>query len=298
MQEAVAAHVARRLVQLGDDKLARAFLTRMASTLYKWELMRLGDEYDAILFTDLDVDMMPSGVNNAAAVRERWVRTLPRLRRRGVRLVATADAASPVNAGVMLLLPPRRTALYTDGIQTLHAPFSTRHGWNLSGTPARLFASRTLRQTSGGVLMHEGRPAEVDNGAWDFVGGDIDQGFFFYMLHVRAQAGLWADDWRDGGVHVVHHYWNQPKPWVQALSSGIDLIACSEPLLWRSSYLRRVGLPLQPPADSAEPATPCLRAFRGAWAALRPNVSCCASQLASMLSGDHRNYPHAEGGPF
>ena len=47
-------------------------------TIAKWELLRLGDRFDGILFSDIDVDVLPPSVGLQPLVRE-WTTRLPRL---------------------------------------------------------------------------------------------------------------------------------------------------------------------------------------------------------------------------
>ena len=53
--------------------------------------------------------------------------------------------------------------------------------------------------------------AFVKEKTWLFVGGNIDQGLFWYLIYVRFGVGTWASDsaarWR------VHHFWGPGKPW-------------------------------------------------------------------------------------
>ncbi|KAL3898711.1 MAG: hypothetical protein SGPRY_012785, partial [Prymnesium sp.] len=216
LRRAVRRFIISRMSQLGSD-LSRRWNARMGTTLYKWELMSLGADYDAVLYTDLDVNVMPESLN-PATVGAMWARSLPSLicKPHGLsnctRLIANPDWSSPVNAGFMLLLPPRELMLYQRGVAILHSPFNTSHGFNLSGSPKELLGLRLLRRYDGSVLMHAGKPANIDNTLWDFVGADVDQGFFLYMLHYYYDAGTYAGG-RFAGYHIQHYWGGGPKPW-------------------------------------------------------------------------------------
>eukprot|EP00966_Prymnesium_polylepis_P303366 7007354-Prymnesium_polylepis.1 len=212
LRHAVRDFMTRRQAQILAEtqrgpKAAVAWNDRMGTTLYKWELMAQGSAYDAVLFTDLDVELLPPWLDVGVVAGE-WVRYLSDLvgrsreaqdkkaARRGagqeggatrpaaaatdparplVRMVASPDWSSPVNAGLMLLLPPPSHAMFKRGLEVLYAPFNTTHGWNLTGTPLQLFGTRKLRKVDGSVMMYAGAPANIDNPKWDFVGADVDQ---------------------------------------------------------------------------------------------------------------------------
>ena len=57
------------------------YIRRMAIGLYKWELWRLGHSYDAVLYADVDADVMPTypRAADATLVAREWARRLPAL---------------------------------------------------------------------------------------------------------------------------------------------------------------------------------------------------------------------------
>ena len=77
MHQAAHYHV-RRGIHSGIMSYNSAYMRRMEPTIFKWELMRLGSKYDAILFSDIDVDLLPSAVDTAMAANE-WMVRLPRV---------------------------------------------------------------------------------------------------------------------------------------------------------------------------------------------------------------------------
>ena len=86
-------------------------LLQLGPSLFKWHLL-LEASYDLVLFTDLDVDILPLRTYRSAAaltaVRREWARMLPGLLDQpGLHLVGGADWSSPINAGILLLRPSR-----------------------------------------------------------------------------------------------------------------------------------------------------------------------------------------------
>ena len=158
-------------------------------------------QFDAVLFLDHDTDMMPREVL-PERLRARWQQMLPlflmsrgKLRvdgnkSAGLRVLASADACSPVNTGVMLIKPSRW--LYRDGVSVLSAcTVNQTHGWGLVGKPRGLHLTpRYFSATAGGSTT--ARPQRVDResglyfpdpsltnahtfNSWDFVAAAEDQ---------------------------------------------------------------------------------------------------------------------------
>jgi len=163
LQLAVARHV-ERVVASGVMSYNPRYMRRMGQVLYKWELLRLS-EYDAILFADLDVDLLPANAHPDRVGRE-WAARLPQLleQARGgdqhttlaadgassgavpggtrppVHVVGYGDLTSPWVAGLFWVFPPRdHGALYRQGVRVLNAPWDATKGWNRTGTPAELW---------------------------------------------------------------------------------------------------------------------------------------------------------------
>lgn len=112
LKAAVRDFITRRQGQIAHQRKSQVFTEKYGVTLYKWELMALGNRYDAILFSDLDVDLLPRDIR-VPAVRADWESMLPSLLERkstpshangeymqGVRLISNPDWSSPVNAGL------------------------------------------------------------------------------------------------------------------------------------------------------------------------------------------------------
>ena len=168
--------------------------------MLKWQFVGM-TQFDAVLFLDHDTDMMPREVL-PERLRARWQQMLPlflmsrgKLRvdgnkSAGLRVLASADACSPVNTGVMLIKPSRW--LYRDGVSVLSAcTVNQTHGWGLVGKPRGLhLRPRYFSATAGGSTT--ARPQRVDResglyfpdpsltnahtfNSWDFVAAAEDQ---------------------------------------------------------------------------------------------------------------------------
>ena len=345
---AVRSHVNRRKEQLRLTQRKTAFVERWGSTLYKWELLRLADQFDAILFTDLDVDVFPPSLQ-AAAVASEWLAALPGLVEQAQRraptpssstrgstmLVASPDPfrdtgqqprPSPINAGVLLLLPPplaRSLEIYEEGLRVLCSPFDDTRGWNLSGSPAALSAGHRPQRVDGSLSA-----AAIENRHWDFVGADVDQGFLTYMFLLRhrsvARPALALRH------RLVHSMGQRFKPWLVALnlppavrgtiSAARGTISAvrgattgrhasdPQPVAVPNSrcasledlraYLYIASLPLDEPLRPAPPSA-CVRAFVARRRALEapPSVRECEANFSRvgdgglmMLRGSRGNY--------
>ena len=287
---AAQAHVRRAAAAArhrGDE--ARAlYIERLGPTLYKWELIRHA-EYDAVLFSDLDVELLPLQ-HDAALLRAEWATQLPLLvaAARGApgMMVGSADSNTPLNSGLFWLFPPRDSHLYERGVAVLNAPYNHSHGYNLSGVPAQLFAGVDLRHADGGVLMYAGQPARIDEAQWLFGSAEVEQGFFLYMLYYLARVGRYV---RRGGVHHVRHYVKDTgKPWNKVIDEELVVAAgpdhppiCNRRTMHRYSLLRTMRL-------AREQAGSACGALL--WRALAQmdalNISCC-SGFRSKIEADY-----------
>ena len=280
---AVEHYTRRRRAQLLALGRRTAFFDRLASTLYKWECVRLAAEGDALLFTDLDVDILPTSLDAASVGRE-WAKELPPLIARSrdplkpLWMVGSADATSVLNAGVLLLMTPPGAGrqLYQAGITVLHSPFNDSHGWNLSGPPAALFAKVPLRRVDGSAAPRFwGRAGEAPPSkrhSWDFVSADQESGLFVHMLLWRYRVGAYAALARSH--RLAHHMGLEGKPWAIALRA--DARAPCHVGHWSAYlYLRSLRLP----AASANSSV-CACAFRRKLVELEEgNVTRCAALL-------------------
>jgi hypothetical protein len=189
-----------------------------------------------VLLSDLDVDLLPLatvrsarlGLQTTAEVRSEWQTKLPELlarlrlhgeahsaqRRGAIHGVFSADEASPLNAGLMLLLPSER--LFDDGLSVLASPFAVDRGWNLSGPPAEVLRA-PLRFVDGRVVRHVNLRALRE---WSFVNADSDQGFFAYMLLGRHGVGRYASLAHRPPAALVHHHFRKPWGALRFLQGG------------------------------------------------------------------------------
>ena len=227
----------QRLLQAARSCLAqqrrRRYQTGMPpEVLLKWQFVGM-TEYDAVLFVDQDVDLMPVEICEVE-LRTRWRAMLPfvlrfgspatrrgalppqvyhidgaRAPRAGLKFIGASDGSSPVNTGLMLLLPSLR--LYREGLRVLAScPLNVSHGWGLVGPPrALLEAPRYLKQryvspAAGGAttlrprvdeayfwFTHINTTGAMTNNWWRYVAAAEDQGFFWYMMFLRHDFGAY-----------------------------------------------------------------------------------------------------------
>ena len=171
-----------------------------AVNLYKWQLLNM-DTYDALVFADVDLELVPAAEHDPAWVGAVWRRAITGLMRHPqLNLVADPDVYSPLNGGLMLVKPS--PALYRDGLRVLRAcRFNASAGWELVGTRPREvtgYSSTFLDKTR----------------AWDFGGAGTEQGFIFYMLWLRHRVGAYGS--RDRRIlPLSRHWWSGSKPWAR-----------------------------------------------------------------------------------
>ena len=300
----------RRAVQLHEDRVIRsgvmsynpAYMRRMSKVLFKWELMRQSD-YAAILFSDLDVDLLPTFVRGqeaaeAAEVSREWEVRLPELLRAATNsstpfnLLGYGDPTSPWVAGLFWVFPPPEAALYWEGIQMLKAPWNATHGFNRSGTPNQIWGGtptvpKTLGRHADGTPSGPLLSRSIFGSGWQHVdAGDLEQGFILNMLWNRSpQLGVFVDR-RQKTVHSVAHYVRSPqKPWRRSLTyNAVREGSCEAYSDWmRHFYLASLAkLPLV-----QRPATACARAFKQAYSEIdtRLNTTACESSTLQLCKG-------------
>ena len=201
-------------------------LVNLKATLLKWEIFSLTAARVAV-FVDLDLELLPHvaflgggagdhALGTAAAAAAGLVAPSPRAARSlGAATAATArrevestvydwraliecaangskelltypDFSSPVNAAIMLAKPS--AARYRDGLDVLRRAageaFDGDVGWEKVGRPRAVTppADDAWRRRRGHLQM-------LERNDWRFIGADIDQGFFFYMMRVKVQSG-------------------------------------------------------------------------------------------------------------
>ena len=299
----------RRAVQLHEERVIRsgvmsynpAYMRRMSKVLFKWELMRQSD-YAAILFSDVDVDLLPAFVRGreaaeAAEVSREWGVRLPEILNAArhpttpFNLLGYGDPTSPWVAGLFWVFPPPEAALYWEGVRMLNAPWNATHGFNRSGTPRQLWGGtptvpKTLRRHTDGTHSGPLLDRSIFGRGWQRVdAGDLEQGFILNMLWNRSpQLGVFVDR-RQRSVHSVAHYVRSPKgeggspqkPWRRSLTyEAVHEGGCRAYSDWmRHFYLAPLAkLPLV-----QRPATACARAFKQAYSEMstRLNTSRCES---------------------
>ena len=123
------AHV-QRVISSGVMSYDAKYMRRMVVQLWKWELFRLG-EYDVLLYSDLDVDLLPPPTPGIPwsrmleSVAAEWAQGLHQLMPKPPGAEAShvhmgyADATTPLNGGVFWVFPPKNDSLYRAGITVL-----------------------------------------------------------------------------------------------------------------------------------------------------------------------------------
>ena len=185
------------------------------AALFKWQLFK-HTEYDAIFFTDVDVDLYPAfgglppnlarGTRRgpSRAAREliaAWTRGLLAFVGSGSSLVASADYHSPINTGVMLLRPSER--MYQLGLRVLRRnDFDPTLGFDRAGRPSEALAA--LRAHATPQLWREVAATRMLwQDRWTFVGGHACQGLFVHVFLVLPWAGATGTG-RSGKAHAAN----------------------------------------------------------------------------------------------
>ena len=298
----------RRAAALHEERVIRSgvmsynpeYMRRMSKVLFKWELMRQND-YAAILFSDLDVDLLPAfergrEAAEAEEVSREWEVRLPELLTAArhpdtpFNLMGYGDLTSPWVAGLFWVFPPPKATLYWEGVRMLSAPWNATHGFNRSGTPHELWGGtptvpKTLRRHADGTTAGSLLDRAIFGRGWQNIdGGDLEQGFILNMLWNRSpQLGVFVDR-RKRSIHKVAHYVRGPqKPWRRSLTyEAVREDSCPDSQAY-SDWMRHFYL-----ASLAElplvqrPATACARAFKQAYSEIRTRLNTTSCQSTSI----------------
>ena len=166
---------------------------QVKQTVLKWYAVSR-TEYDAVLLTDLDVDLFLEWGGWAPAPLTRvWASSLSRFLRGGEEFAAAPDHASPINAGVMLIKPSLPT--WRIGLRALESlKWNATHGFELRGTlRERLRATTeqlcrrrpqrpTLESLGWSFACEDYNSSQaVAHDTWTFICGDADQGLFTHV---------------------------------------------------------------------------------------------------------------------
>lgn len=181
-----------------------------SSLLLKWHVFAL-TEHDAVLFWDVDCELLPLGSHDPIRAAEGWAALTRQLvAHPTARAVIASDYSAPMNTGLMLVRPDRQ--LFREGRAALRrCAFNTSHGWDLVG-PVRSLGVTVLASLRGvatlpGRKVYRHLPVfQQQRAGWDFQAGNSDQGFFLYMLrrglvfhpsqkHTAAWAATHAHHW-------------------------------------------------------------------------------------------------------
>ena len=219
------------------------------AVMLKWQLFAL-TQYDLLLYADVDVDVSPKSSflerlrpPSPSSIQE-FNAALHSFLQSPFLIVGSPDHESPINTGVLLIKP--RRWVFTEALQLMRrGNWSTQTGFAGAGTPRQLFTNRLslLRQLELGYLpkllrSRNGGKAWATlvttqmmiSNSWSFVGGNLDQGSFWYLLYHVHGVGTWA---RGSNLLSVDHFWGQSKPWSRGGPAA-------------PVYLKRLNLPEVP----------------------------------------------------
>ena len=203
------------------DPRSSAFFKRVSLT--KWAVFGLV-RYDAVVFADADLELLPLAEHGAAWAAAAWRHALlGLLRAPHARLLSDPDARSPLNAGLLLVRPS--TQLYEEGLAALRrCSYNRSHGWDLVGAPGSLGIVPT--RLGGAPAQLAASDARLRD--WRFVAADQDQGLIFYMLYVRQPqlgahgAGGYGAAQR-AGLPLSRHWWAGFKPFMEIRQAATAL---------------------------------------------------------------------------
>ena len=278
---------AARVVASGVMSYYPAYIWRGYVFLWKWELWRLGHEFDAVLHSDLDINLLPAP-HLAPKIALEWARKLPPMVKRAspgaggaqgerMHMVGYADASTPWNGGLFWVFPPRSDALYLEGLDVLEAPWDPSLGWERAGPPSQRFGRGTREppvRLADGTDSPDHQKLLASIKSWTQVdSGDLDQGMLLYMMHYRHRFGGYMNE-ADSLHSPAHYVRNKWKPWVRALNYAplSPETVCTAENLVRQSFLRTATL------HGGESA--CATAFGAAEAeldGLLNRTACCMS---------------------
>ena len=202
-----------------------------AHLMYKWWSLSL-IEFELVLFADLDVQLMQPEISShelSFVWGHWWQKVIHGSSIRRTAVLSNPDFAFPFNAGLFLVAWPSKSRLYERGVQLMSTSrWNASHGFSTSMqdgmTPAALYdAFPVIRpRLNGSVpsvykkLLVNGPSRMIVLNSWAVSGGDCDQGFFFFALHVLphlSRAAPIGIDHVPGPRHVARHYIGSEKPW-------------------------------------------------------------------------------------
>ncbi|KAL3892853.1 MAG: hypothetical protein SGPRY_014720, partial [Prymnesium sp.] len=197
------------------------------SALLKVGVLAL-DQFKLILYADMDSDLQPLGPHHPTPFNEKeWTQSIDAFMKSKARFVGSPDHSTPVNTGVWLYKP--HAQIYRDALDVLrHGSWNAAQGFNEAGDAhslgmdpkqlQRLAVGRVNWDKDEASARSQIWPASfkmnhtqfMKENTWFFVGGNIDQGLFWYVIYVKHGLGTWTYDhstWR------IHHFWGPGKPW-------------------------------------------------------------------------------------
>ncbi len=211
------AHAKRAALGLSDTGwLQRRF--RQANLL-KICLLALEDQFELILFSDLDVYLAETPFDVAA-----WLRSTSALLNSTKLFVGSPDHSAPVNGGFWLMRP--RCVMFREAVRLLtRGAWSWEMGYSEAGRPSSLVSGRLLRSLAAGTGGTQAHVSAVLNNtlymrrnAWSFVGGASDQGLLWHLFYVSRPYGTWSRVERNRTVR--RSLWSGMHFWGRAGSAG------------------------------------------------------------------------------
>jgi len=207
------------LVDRRIEEMVSKSQTFREMNLIKWNLWSFNN-YDILIYTDLDVDIMPLypipiSRSADASFHDIWHLS----KKHNFNVIVNPDHSSPINGGMFLIFNHTMNKhIYHRGLDVLRKPFNYTHGWELRGSPKTLLGERILYHPDGSVFLYAGKPATIDNADWKFVNGDSDQGLFTYMLLHKFHRFV---RYSTGKGFFVRHYWGSNKP-MERIFNAVD----------------------------------------------------------------------------
>ena len=199
----------------------------LRSWLRKWQLVGM-IKYDAVFYTDTDVDLFAGAYNTSSLLDARgvahfnavgstdaaihaWTTELPAfLASDRTQLIATLDREIVVHGGAFLLRPSRRT--FQAGLDVLRSrQWTPEDGFEAAGSPRHVCHHGRVGH---GFLRRCQQTRFWTDDTWDVVAGNADQGLLTHIYLTSRRLGRGALRLTTYPNYSVHHFWGSSKPWL------------------------------------------------------------------------------------
>ena len=185
-----------------------------------------------LLYLDMDVDAFPHTEQGWQIKKSNWQQSIEAFMASDALFSGSPDHSSPVNTGVFLVKP--REWLFRAAVRCLRSCWwEPKLGFDSVGAPQnisnnvpllrRLAAGFAPPDATGSGWFRSARPTKVTyrqawvadtlrrsefykQNNWLFVGGNLDQGLFFYLVYLRYGVGTWNAKLSNSKMYV-HHFW-------------------------------------------------------------------------------------------